>query len=402
MAEMKGARINLNKLLFKQTNFYTDHMIVRKAFQYRLKLTKKQQRMLETYLGGCRWLYNELLSQRKLAYEELEMSLTKYQQLMFLPELKLEKPELDQIHSQVLQNVVDRLDKAFKGFFRRCKAGEKPGFPRFRGKHRYNSFCFPQSGFIIIGKELRLSKIGRLRIQMHRPIEGEVKTCTLRQNPTGTWDVTFSCEVCTKPLPVKEEAVGIDVGITTFAVLSDGAEIANPRFFKKEQQILAKAQQKLSQKAKGTKERQKQGKIVARIHERIRNRRKNFCHQESRKIINQYQYICIEDLNIKKMIEGSTFAKSITDASWNQFRQYLTYKAEEAGRKLGLVDPAYTTQRCSKCQHLEVKKLSEREHHCFHCGYRATRDYNAAQNILALGLDGLGAISRSPLIYEGE
>jgi putative transposase len=122
-------------------------MIVRKAYQFRLRPTKKQARLLEMHLNSCRWLYNELLSQRKLAYEELELPLTKYQQLMFLPELKLEKPELDHIHSQVLQNVVDRLDKAFQGFFRRCKIGEKPGFPRFRGLHRYNSFCFPFLSF---------------------------------------------------------------------------------------------------------------------------------------------------------------------------------------------------------------------------------------------------------------
>ncbi len=373
-------------------------MIVRKAFQYRLKLTKKQLRKLEMYLDRCRWLYNELLSQRKLAYDELEMHLTKYQQLMFLPELKLEKPELDQIHSQVLQNVVDRLDKAFDGFFRRCKTGEKPGFPRFRGKHRYNSFCFPQSGFRVIGQELKLSKIGSLRIKMHRPIEGEIKTCTLRRNASGTWDAAFSCEVDIKPLPVNESSVGIDVGVSTFAVFSDGKEIKNPRFFQNEQKALAKAQKKLSKQEKGTKERRKQGKAVAKIHERISNRRKDFCHQESRKIVNQYQYICIEDLNIKKMIEGSCLAKSITDASWNQFRQYLTYKAEEAGRKLGLVNPAYTTQTCSQCKSIEVKKLSERKHNCTKCGYKATRDFNAAQNILALGLDDLEAIPRSPLL----
>ena len=373
-------------------------MIVRKAFQYRLNPTKKQQRLLEMQLSGCQWLYNELLSQRKIAYEELDHSLTKYQQLMFLPELKQENPALDQIHSQVLQNVVDRLDKAFQAFFRRCKAVEKPGFPRFRGKHRYNSFCFPQSGFAVVGRELKLSKLGNIRIKMHRPLEGEIKTCTLRRNPSGTWDVTFSCEIDVQPLPIQEGVVGIDVGVKTFAVFSDGKEIQNPRFFKQEEKALAKAQKKLSKHEKGTKERRKQGKVVAKIHERIANRRKDFCHQESRKIINQYQFICIEDLNIKNMIEGSSLAKNITDVSWNQFRQYLTYKAEEAGRKLGLVNPAYTTQTCSKCNWIEEKKLSEREHSCTKCGYRATRDFNAAQNILALGLDGLGAILRSPLL----
>ncbi|HEY5236540.1 MAG TPA: transposase, partial [Rhabdochlamydiaceae bacterium] len=146
----------------------------------------------------------------------------------------------------------------------------------------------------------------------------------------------------------------------------------------------------------------KQGKAVAKIHARIRHRRNDFCHQVAKKIVDQYQYICVEDLNIQKMVEKSYFAKSITDASWNQFRQCLTYKAEEAGRKLGLVNPAYTTQTCYQRKNIEVKKLSERDHRCSKCGYKATRDFNAAQNILALGLDRLGAIPRSPpLLGEG-
>src|SRR5271165_4145053 len=152
-------------------------MNTRKAFQFRLNPTKKQARALELHLDLCRWLYNELLSQRKLGFEELDISLTKYQQLMFLPELKLERPSLEEVHSQVLQNVVDRLDKAFESFFRRCKTGETPGFPRFRGIHRYNSFCYPQTGFLLLGQEVKLSKVGHVRIKMHRPLEGEIKTC---------------------------------------------------------------------------------------------------------------------------------------------------------------------------------------------------------------------------------
>jgi putative transposase len=371
-------------------------MRIRKSFQYRLRLTKKQTKLLQNLLEECRWVYNELLDQRKLAYEELDISLTKYQQSMLLPLLKAERSSLDQVHSQVLQNVVDRLDKSFQAFFRRCKGGEKPGFPRFRGMHRYNSFCYPQSGFSLIGKELKLSKIGNIRLKMHRLIEGEIKTCTLRKNASGDWDVSFSCEVNVEPLPPRHESIGIDVGLTHFATLSNGQEIANPRFFKQAEKTLAKGQRKLDKLKKGSPERRKQGKVVAKIHERIGNQRKDFCHKESKKIVEQYQYICIEDLDIKKMIEKSFFAKSITDASWNQFRQFLTYKAAEAGRKLGVVNPAYTTQTCHQCGHREEKKLSERMHCCSQCGYKATRDLNAAQNILALGLDGLGAIPRSP------
>ncbi|MGH7889487.1 MAG: RNA-guided endonuclease InsQ/TnpB family protein [Thermodesulfobacteriota bacterium] len=371
-------------------------MLVRKSFQFRLYPTKKQARALQGQLDECRWLYNELLEQRKVSHEELDHSLSKYEQSMFLPLLKEERPSLSRVHSQVLQNVVDRLDKAFQGFFRRCKAGEMPGFPRFRGVHRYNSFCYPQSGFSLVGDKLKLSKLGPIRVKMHRPAEGEIKICTLRMNASGDWDVSLSCEVDVTPLPPKEEAVGIDMGLEYFATLSNGQDISNPRFFQREEAALAKAQRKLAKFEKGASERRKQGKVVAKIHERIGNQRKDFCHKESKKIIDQYQYICVEDLNIKKMVEGSHFAKNITDASWNQFRQFLTYKAAEAGRKLGLVNPAYTTQDCYQCGYRAEKKLSERMHDCSQCGYRATRDLNAAQNILALGLDGLGVIPRSP------
>jgi putative transposase len=198
-----------------------------------------------------------------------------------------------------------------------------------------------------------------------------------------------------EPLDPKEEAIGIDVGLEHSATLSNGQEISNPRFFKNGEKVLAKAQRKLTKLKKGTRERRKQGKRVAKIHERISNQRKDFCHKESKKIVDPYQYICVEDLDIKKMMERSHFAKSITDVSWNQFLQFLTYKAAEAGRKLGLVN-AYTTQDCYRCGHREEKKLLERTHCCSQCGYRTTRDINAAQNILALGLDGLGAIPRSP------
>ena len=373
-------------------------MFIRKSFQFRLRPTKKQRRILESQLDGCRWLYNQLLEQRKLGFEELDVSLTKYQQSMFLPELKEDKPELKQIHSQVLQNVVDRLDKAFQAFFRRHKAGEKPGFPRFRGMHRYNSFCYPQSGFAVIDGRLKLSKIGDIRISMHRPMQGEIKTCTLRKTASGDWNVSFSCEMEVEPKMPKEEAVGIDVGLAHFAVFSNGETIKNPAFFKQAEKDLAKAQRQLAKLEKGSKKRRAKGKAVAKIHEKISHRRKDFCHKESKKIVDQYQYICIEDLNIKNMVEGTFFAKRILDASWNQFCQFLTYKAAEAGRKLGLVNPAYTTQTCNQCGDRERKELFEREHCCMKCGYRTNRDHNAAQNILALGIDGLGNNPRSSLL----
>lgn len=368
-------------------------MFVVKAYKFRLKPTKKQARLLQEQLDECRWLHNELLAQRKMAHE-VEIPLSKYNQNMFLPFLKEERPSLAKVHSQVLQNVVDRLDKAFQHFFRRCKTGETPGFPRFRGVDRYKSFCYPQSGFALTGNELKLSKLGKIRVKMHRPVGGNIKTCTIRKNASGDWDVCFSCEVEVDTLPATQESIAIDVGLTTFATLSDGREIKNPRFFKQAEKQLAKAQRKLEKLEKGTTERRRQKKAVAKIHEKTANQRKDFCHKESRKIVEQYQHICVEDLNVKKMMQGA-LSKSIADVSWSQFLQFLSYKAAEAGRKVGLVNPAYTTQDCSQCGYREAKKLSERTHCCAHCGYTASRDYNAAQNILALGLDGLGVIPRS-------
>lgn len=373
---------------------------MKKSYKFWLKPTKKQAKLLLHILDECRWLYNQCLDHKKLAYEELDLSLSKYDQLMLLPILKEERLSLCDVHSQVLQDVIIRLHKAFDGFFRRVKAGEKPGFPRFRSASRFDSFTYPQTGFDVEGSLVKLSKIGSIPIKLHRPIVGVVKTCTIRRKASGTWEVSFSCEQEANILPENDKSVGIDVGIENWATFSDGKVIQNPRFFKVEEKALAKAQRKLSKLEKGTRVRNKQKKIVAQIHERVRNKRTDFCHKISRSVINTYQNICVEELAIQQMCEGSPLghrmAQSIADASWGQFARFLTYKAEDAGRKIGFVRAAYTSQDCSKCGHRERKKLSERIHCCSHCGYTVHRDFNASENILAIGLDGLGVSPRSP------
>jgi putative transposase len=369
---------------------------MRKSFKYRLRPTKKQANLLQQTLDECRWLYNQCLEQRILAYDEIGETLTLVDQHALLPLMKEERKSLETVHSQVLQNVIKRLDLGFQAFFRRIKGGEKPGFPRFRGYHRYQSFCYPQSGFAMDGNHLKLSKIGKLRLVLHRSLEGNIKTCTISKNAVGEWYVSFSCEIVAKRLFVKENVIALDVGLESFATLSNGTMISNPRFLKKSEKSLAKAQRKKELLAKGTLKRKKQAKVVSKIHNKIQNQREDFCHKESRKLINEYQTICIEDLNIINMVQESYLAKSILDVSWNRFRSYLVYKAEEAGRQLILVDPAYTSQTCSQCGDLRKKELHEREHHCMQCGYKAHRDLNASLNILALGLNGQRIISRSP------
>src|SRR6266487_6082763 len=207
-----------------------------KMFQYRIYPTKKQVQKLNETLGECRWLYNHFLEQRKTTYEQAGQSLSSYNQIDTLGLLKQERATLKQVHSQVLQNVAVRIDLAFKAFFRRCKAGEEPGSPRFRGMNRYDSFTFPQSGFSITHDErVCLSKMGSIKMVYHRPIKGKLKTCTVHRSSTGKWYVSFSVECEPERLPELSTQVGIDVGLKTFATLSDGTEIENPRFFRKEE-----------------------------------------------------------------------------------------------------------------------------------------------------------------------
>jgi len=362
-----------------------------KTFKYRLYPTKKQISSLEAVLEECRYLYNRLLEQRKYAWEIQETSLGYRIQQNLLPAIKTAR-NLHLAHSQVLQNVAVRVDSAFKAFFRRVKAGEKPGYPRFKGKGWYDSITFPQvpSGCRLKDGRLVISKVGQIKIVMHQEMCGKPKTATIRRSSTGKWYVTFNCEVEPQPLPASDEAVGIDVGLYTFAAFSDETQpIENPRFFREEEKALAKAQRKLSQATKGTPERTSRRRVVSRVHERIRFRRDDFSHQESRKIINHYEVICVEDLPVKGMIHNHCLAKSIADAAWSGFFTMLSYKAESAGRKLVKVNPAYTTQDCHRCGHRQKLTLADRIYKCPCCGLHIDRDLNAAKNILRLGMQSL-------------
>src|SRR2546426_3634525 len=363
-----------------------------KMFLYRIYPTKKQLHKLDETLEECRWLYNHLLEMRKTAYERDGISLTCFQQQYTFPVLKQERPSLTTVHSQVLQNVAVRVDLAFKAFFRRVREhAQEPGFPRFKGKGRYDSFTFPQSGFSITHDErVCLSKIGSIKMVYHRKIKGKMKTCTVQRSSTGKWYVCFSCECEPLRLEPTPTQVGIDVGLKTFATLSNGEEIANPRFFRKEEKALAKVQRKHSKLAKGTPQRRKHRKVVARVHERIAFRRNNFTHQQSRQIVDRFGVICVEDLHVNRMTHNHCLAKSIHDASWSEFFSKLSCKAEEAGRRYIAVNPAYTSQDCSRCHHRQAMPLSERIYHCPCCLLSIDRDLNAAKNILAVGLHSIG------------
>ena len=367
-----------------------------KSLKYRLHPTKKQEKILLVHIEECRLLYNQLVCARVQAWEKNKESLSRYEQNNMLPMMKQQRQSFSLVYSQVLQQVCQRVDWAFKGFFRRlkkrAKTGEKAGFPRYKGQNRYDSITYPQfsNGCRLDDKGLRLGKIGCIRIVQHRPLDGIPKSCTVMRTATGKWFASISCDMGEpKPCDEQRPPTGIDVGLNSFAVTSDGHKIANQRFFRKEQKSLARAQRKwdaVKKRPKTDAVREKRRKVIARVHERIRNKRHNFAHQESRKMVNRHGFIAVEKLRIKEMQKNRRLSKSIADVAWSLFRHCLEYKAEEAGIGFKAVKSDYTSQDCSACGHREKKSLSQRVHHCKACGYTTDRDHNAAINILTLGL----------------
>lgn len=355
---------------------------MRKTYQFRIYPNKKQKEILLNQLEECRWLYNHLLQQRKESWESQQLSISLYSQHKHITELKTTtRNSLSIIHSQVLQDVANRIELAYQSFFKRLKNKDiNAGYPRFKGQNRYDSMTFKQSGFQLIDNKLKISKVGSIKILQHRPIKGRIKTLNIRKNSINQWYACFSVEQECEALPKTDKSIGIDVGLESFATYSDGTKIDNPRYFRRAEEQLTALQSKYS-KHKSKKVKQQ----LSKLHNKIANKRKDFCHKLSRNIVNEFDTICVEDLNINSMMKNHRMAKSIGDAAWNQFVQFLLYKAEEADRKVIQVNPAYTSQDCSNCGYRVSKKLSDRIHNCPNCGLSMDRDTNASINILRLG-----------------
>jgi len=304
---------------------------------------------------------------------------------------KMAKPALKGVHSQVLQNVSVRVDLAYHAFFQRVNRGaEQAGFPRFKGKGRYDSITYPQygNGVRLEGNRLLLSKVGAVQVVLHRPVAGTPKTVTIRRSRSGKWFVSFSCEMETHEQRPTGEVVGVDMGLASFATFSDGEQIANPRFYRRDEADLGRVQRRkdAAKQAANWAEHAKQKLILAKIHERIANRRSDFAHQASRTLVNRFQVIVFEDLAPQAMGKSSGMRKSIMDVAWSQFIAMTVSKAAEAGRRVMLVDPRNTSKMCSRCGTLVDKTLSDRVHRCPTCGLVMDRDVNAAINILQRGL----------------
>ncbi len=395
---------------------------MRKAYKFRISPNKATEQKLTWVLDRCRELYNACLQERRDAYTikvkqspnyydpewrkqaAQEYFISYYDQQNELPEMKEIREEYQDIGSHVLQNVCKRVDDAFAGFFDRIKQGKTPGYPRYQGKNRYESFCYPdKAGWKLKGDRLTLTKIGTVKVKLHRPIEGKVKTCTIKREGAH-WYAVFSCEVEAQPrLAYTDETVGIDLGLLHFATLSTGDTIENPRYYRRTEKKLAKAQQVLSRKKRWSHRRARVVKRIARLHRKARTQRKDFLHKASRSLVDTFDTLVFEELapsnlsrrpkpkqdeNGKYLPNGASakagLNKSILDAGWAEFQQYCSYKAEEAGRVVLFVSPKYTSQVCSGCGQVRKKELSERWHSC-ECGTELDRDHNAAINIQRLG-----------------
>lgn len=391
-----------------------------KAYKFRIYPNKDQAEKLQWILDRCRELYNAALSERRDAWKYAGKSVTCFDQMNDLPEIKQNiRVEYQEINAQVLQNVLRRLDKAYQNFFRRVKNGDKPGFPRFQGCNRYNSFTYPdknvrrlQYGSDPCDKKgyLKLAGIGDIRVKVHRKPEGKVKTVTVKREGEH-WYVFLACEIeDPEKLPVSHEDIGIDLGVTHLAALSNGEFIDNPRHYRKAEDKLKRLQQSLNHKKKkndkaGCKgnRRKKTIKAITKAHRKVRNQRRDFAHKASRQLVNRYQMIALEKLQTDNLIkrpkpkqdengvylpngasQKAGLNKSISDAGWGMFTEMLKVKAEWAGRTVVFVNPAYTSQTCSQCGVVRKKELSERWHSC-ECGCELDRDTNAAINILRLG-----------------
>ena len=356
-----------------------------KAYKYRTYPTKEQATAIDLQIEQCRQLYNELLSLKKEAYKKDKTNLTRFDLI------KKTKGKNKEAYSQVSQNVADRINKAYRNFFARVKRGEKEkGFPRFKKYGRYASITLPQIVNPKIGKKTYFPKIGWLNTKYHRPITGTPKTLTIKKAKSGKYFITISCvNPTTERLKHGKGEVGIDLGLNHFVATSEGEFFDHPKPMKgmaKKRKALAREFSKTKKKSNN---RNKARVRLARVDEQIANTRNDFGWKLCRKLIEKYETIFIENLNVRGMVKNHQLAGAITDVSWSDFTNKLSYKAESAGGKVVKVNPKNTSQKCSGCGKIAKKTLAIRTHKCNNCGLKIDRDINASINILTIGKIGL-------------
>lgn len=373
--------------LLKAKQIMANSDTITRIYEYKIRPNKSFVLACENVLTQCQRLYNACLEQKISLYNYTGKSISWVEQCQQVTELREEFTEHRLIPRGIQTDVVKRLDKAYQAFFRRLKCGEKAGFPRYRSRDRYNSFEYAvdqRHRFPLTGNKLRVAGVGTTRVKVTREIQGQVKIIRIVKRASG-WFAQLVCTGISKEiLPKTNQSIGLDVGLEKFATLSNGEQVDNPRYAKKAQSVIANAQRVLSRKIKGSRTRQKAKAVVAKAHARIANQRKDFAFKLANNLVNKFDLIAVEKLNIKAMAKES-FAKPINDAGWNLFTQALTNKAEYAGREVVAVDPKFTSQDCSSCGNRQKLTLADRVYLCPKCGLSLNRDCNAAINILRRG-----------------
>jgi len=374
---------------------------ITRTYEFKLRMNRAFKEACEQTLDQARFVYNCALEHRIARYLYAGQSVGLCEQSRQPTEARKELPEVCAGLRNIQQDALERLDEAFKGFFRRLRAGEVPGFPRFKARERYHTFSQklePQRACPLKGDKLTVPGVGTVRVRLSRSIEGRVKQLRITRRADG-WYVLLVCQIeKPEPLPPTGETVGIDVGIRSFATLSNGETIDNPRHLAKAEEQLKREQRRLSKKRKGSQHRKKARQRVALRHLTVSRGRKDFHHQEARKIVNRFDTIRIEDLNIRGMVRNSKLAKAISDVAWAQFFALLKRKAENAGREFERVNPRYSSQDCSRCGHRQKMPLALRTFVCAECGLVCDRDLNAAHNINRAGP---ARIAKTPVESDG-
>jgi putative transposase len=380
---------------------------MRRAFKYRLYPNVNQLREMEIALETCRRIYNSSLEKRIAAYQEDETTLSRYDLSKQFTEAKKDNPWYQRINRSAVTAVLIKLERAYQAFFRRVKAGEKPGFPRFKGRDRFDSIEY-QNGWGLDGDRLRIQFVGDVKVELHRPVEGTIKTVTLKRE-ADKWYAVFSCDLGDVAIqPSINPPIGIDLGLSSFLTTTEGEHVPNPRYLKDALPELRRVQRKIALKdgkkhksreymKRGSKNRAKVKRKLRKLHTKVANQRRDHHHKVASKLVRSHGLIAMECLDIKGMLEDSgiqgesgnrRFSRSISDAAWGGFASILSSKAESAGVTVVKVDPRGTTQGCSGCGAVVPKTIRDRWHECPYCGLSLDRDENAARNILRRALPG--------------
>nr|DAL24113.1 MAG TPA_asm: endonuclease [Caudoviricetes sp.] len=360
-----------------------------KAYKFRLYPNKEQEELIQKTFGCCRFVYNQTLSYRKEIYETQKKSMNKTSCNDYCNQvLKKEYKWLKEVDKFALTNAIYNMNSAYQRFFKGYS-----NYPKFKSKRNNKksySTNFTNNNIEISfeSNKIKLPKLKWVKTKIHREFVGKIKSATVSQVSSGKYYISILVEQEIKELPKNEFTVGIDLGLTDFAITSDGVKYSNPRYLRKSLNKLAKEQRKLSRKKKGSKNRNKQRIKVARVHEKITNQRKDFLHKLSSELINENQVICLEDLQVKEIQQNKYLSQSVSDVGWYEFRRQLEYKAKWYGRTISFVDKWYpSSQICSNCGNNTGKKtLDIREFDCPYCGRHHDRDINASINILNEGL----------------